>query len=87
MTLQEFLNKFNANENDITEYKGDEALQAIKQSKYALPYVKEQTEEICLEAVKQNKDALLYVDKSIFEKHKVTIELTQSQLDRIKHLI
>ena len=29
-------------------------LEAVKQSGYALEYVKEQTPEICLEAVKQN---------------------------------
>ena len=41
--------------------KGEEALKVVKQDGYALPYVLEQTEEICLEAVKQNGFALQYV--------------------------
>ena len=131
MTLKEFLNNFSADESKIIEYKGLEALKAVKQhgyalryvkeqteeicleavkeNGYALGYVKEQTEEICLEAVKQNGDALQYVhkqtkeicleavkqnryalqfvDKSIFSREKVMIELTQQQLDKIKHLL
>lgn len=38
-----------------------EYLKAVKQSGYALQYVKEQDKEICLEAVKQDGDALQYV--------------------------
>jgi len=62
MTLQEFLRKVGGKESDIVEYKGNEALEAVKQSGDALKYVKDQTEAICLEAVKQNGDALKYVN-------------------------
>lgn len=67
MKLQEFLKKVNWKESDIIEYKGEEAMNEVKQNWDALKYVKEQTEAICLEAVKQDWDALQYVDKSIFD--------------------
>jgi len=62
-------------------------LEAVKKDGHALQYVQDQTPEICLAAVKQNGYALSYVDKSIFDEETVTIELTQEQLDKIKHLI
>ncbi len=72
---------------EIISYSGDEALKKVKQNGHALQYVKEQTPEICLEAVREDGHALQYVDESIFKKEKVTIELTQEQLDKIKNLI
>ena len=67
MKLEKFLETLGKKESDIIEYKGKEALEAVKQNGYALQYVKEQTESICLEAVKEDGDALQYVNKSIFE--------------------
>ena len=48
-------------ESAIIEYRGKEALEAVKQNGYNLRYVKEQTEAICLEAVKKNGYSLQYV--------------------------
>ena len=87
MKLSEFLKEVGGCEDDIVEYKGEEALKAVKQDGYALRHVKDQTPEICLAAVKQNGFALQYVDKGVFDAETVTIELTQEQLDKIKHLI
>jgi hypothetical protein len=67
MNLQEFLKEVDGVESNIINYKGDEALAAVKQDGYALKFVTEQTPEICMAAVKQNGYALKYVDKSIFE--------------------
>ena len=67
MTLEQFLNKFKREESEIIEYKGDEALKAVKEDGDALRYVKEQTEEICLEAVKENGYALKYVKEQTEE--------------------
>ena len=47
--------------------KGKNAFAAVKNSGYALRYVKEQTPEICIEAVKNYGYALSYVDIRIFE--------------------
>jgi len=71
----------------VKEQTPEICLEAVKQNGFTLQYVKKQTPEICLEAVKQNGHALQYVDESIFKKEKVTIELTQEQLDKIKNLI
>jgi len=54
MNLQEFLKIVWWKEEDIIEYKWEEALEVIKQNWDALQYVKEQTPEICLEAVKKD---------------------------------
>jgi len=67
MTLKEFLEKFNREEKDIIEYKGEEALEKVKQDGNALRYVNNQTLEICLEAVKQDGDALRYVNNQTLE--------------------
>ena len=40
---------------------GNDALEAVKQSGYALKYIQTQTEAICLEAVKQNGEVLQFV--------------------------
>jgi len=37
-------------------------LEAVKQDKYALRYINNQTKKICLEAVKQNGEALRFVN-------------------------
>ena len=67
MNLQEFLNEVGGTEEEIISYDShEEALETVESNAFALPYVKNQTEEICLEAVKNNHDALQYVDKSIF---------------------
>ena len=50
-----------------TNLKGKEALAKVKQTGYALRYVKKQTKAICLEAVKQNDRALQYVEKQMFD--------------------
>ena len=39
MKLTEFLRLFNKNENEIIQYSGAEALEAVKQDGYALQYV------------------------------------------------
>ena len=75
MTLQEFLRKVGGKESDIVEYKGNEALEAVKQSGDALKYVNYQTEAICLEAVNRNGYALRYVDKNIFAKEEKFVEI------------
>ena len=61
MTLNEFLNAVNGEESNIINFSGDKALEAVKQDRYALRYVKNQTEAICLEAVKKYGYALQYV--------------------------
>ena len=66
-TLKQFLEEVGGKEEDIIEYRGAKALEAVKQNGYALQYVREQTPEMCIEAVKQNGDALRYVDKSVFK--------------------
>lgn len=43
-------------------YDKKQCLAAVKQTWYALQYVKDQTEQICLAAVEQNGDALRYVN-------------------------
>ena len=63
MKLKEFLKKVGGEEDSIIEYKGKEALEAVKRNGDALRYVKEQTEEICLEAVRRNGDALEFVQE------------------------
>lgn len=62
---------------EIISYKGEEALEKVKESGYNLQNVKEQTHEICLEAVRQNGDALRYVDISIFEDEVEELTLKQ----------
>ena len=42
-------------------YDENDCLEAVKQTGFALQFVKEQTPEICLEAVKENWAALRYV--------------------------
>jgi hypothetical protein len=61
MKLRDFLKEVKGTEKDITNYEGDEALEAVKEDGYALTYVKEQTPEICLAAVKEDGHALQYV--------------------------
>jgi len=61
MRLKDFLEKVNRKENEIIEYVGKKALEAVKQNGYSLRYVREQTPEICLEAVKQDGNSLQYV--------------------------
>ena len=82
MTLKQFLKAVNGNESSIIEYRGDEAMEAVKQDGDALQYVKEQTEAICMEAVKKNGDALRYVDKSCFAKEvrKMTVAEISKEL-------
>ena len=62
MKLQDFKKKYDAL-SEKKNLKGEEAMKAVKQDCYALPYVSEQTEAICLEAVKQNGFALRYVNE------------------------
>lgn len=73
MRLKDFLEKVNRKENEIIEYVGKEAIEAVKQNGYSLQYVKEQTSEICLEAVKRNELSLRYVNKSIFTKARIIV--------------
>ena len=61
MNLAGFLEIINRKENEIFEYVGSEALEAVKQYGCSLQYVREQTFEICLEAVKQDGCSLRYV--------------------------
>ena len=72
----------------VKEQTAEICLEAVKQDGDALRYVKEQTPEICLEAVKQNGYALQHVNESIFAKtSKVTLELTDEQLAKIKQIL
>ena len=73
MKLTDFLEKVGGKEDEIIEYTGKKALEAVKQTGYSLQYVKEQTGEICLEAVKQTGDSLRYVNKSIFSRTRIII--------------
>ncbi len=61
-TLTEFLKEVNWKEEDIINYKWEDALRRVKQHWDALRFVHNQTEEICIEAVKQNWYALKYVN-------------------------
>jgi len=83
MTLNEFLKKVNGKERDIIEYKGEEALEAVKQNDYALQYVNEQTEEICLEEVKQNGYALKYVNE---QTEKICLEAVKQSGDALQYV-
>ena len=66
MTNEEFLEKFNAKEEDTLVLVGDEALKAVERNGYALRYVKEQTEAVCLKAVESDGYALQYVNLEVF---------------------
>ena len=63
---KDFLEKFNALEEDTATLAGAEALKAVERNGYALMYVKEQTPEVCLKAVEENGYALRYVILDIF---------------------
>ena len=64
MKLSEFLKEVGCQETNISRFDTEKgAMSSVKQSGYALQYVKEQTPEICLAAVTQTGFALKYVDK------------------------
>ena len=58
MSIQELIKQKKSRYKYFTQ---QESLEAVKQNRYALQFVHEQTEAICLEAVKQNGYALQFV--------------------------
>ena len=71
ITLEEL--KALAPNHEIVSYRGQEAIDKVKQNGYALQYVKEQTEEICKLAVSQSGYALKYVKEQTEEICKLAI--------------
>lgn len=82
--LLQYIEDNNLNQQSIINYSGGKALEMVKRNGYDLVYVKEQTPEIALAAVKENGWALEYVDKRLLKTTKISIDLTQKQLDKIK---
>jgi hypothetical protein len=61
MKLSDFLKEVNRSEEDIINYSGEEALEAVKKNGSSLKYAHNQTLEICLEAVREDGLALQYI--------------------------
>ena len=72
---------------DIISYKGDEALQYVKEDGQDLRYVKEQTPEICFAAVNKNGCALQYVREQTPEICFAAVEADEGALQYVDESI
>ena len=58
--------------------------EAVKESGYALEYVKQQTEEICLEAVKENCSVIQYIKEQTEEICLAAVKQNGNSLQYVK---